>query len=55
VYRDGIVPVSTVSGSEPAGGDIIFLGAAGRSDWYLSRDPEVMHSPSRPKRMACGV
>ena len=26
MYRDGIVPVSTVSGSEPAGGDIIFLG-----------------------------
>jgi len=55
VYRDGIVPVSTVSGSEPAGGDIIFLGVTGRSDWYLSRDLEVMHSPSRPKRMACGV
>lgn len=54
MYRDGIVPVSTVSGSEPADGDI-FLGAAGWSDRYLSRDPEVMDSPSRPKRMACGV
>lgn len=54
VYRDGIVPVSIVSGSEPAGINIKFFGGS-QTVGRLSHDPEVAHSPSRPKRMACGV